>query len=58
MLDVRAGRVVSPGLVVVMGDRVTQVGGSAPGGAEVINLGDMTLMPGLIDAHVHLFLHP
>src|ERR1039457_5844242 len=27
-------------------------------GAEVINLGDRTLLPGLIDAHVHLFLHP
>ena len=29
-----------------------------PAGAEVIDLGDSTLMPGLIDAHVHLFLHP
>ena len=29
-----------------------------PAGAEVIDLGERTLMPGLIDAHVHLFLHP
>jgi len=62
MLDVAAGRVVSPGLVVVSGDRIVQVGGSLPSGdaagAEVIDLGDTTLMPGLIDAHVHLFLHP
>ena len=58
MLDVRAGRVVSPGLVVVTGDRITAIGGTAPGGAETIDLGDVTLMPGLIDAHVHLFLHP
>jgi imidazolonepropionase-like amidohydrolase len=29
-----------------------------PAGADVIDLGDRTLMPGLIDAHVHLFLHP
>ena len=28
-----------------------------PAGAEVIDLGDTTLMPGMIDAHVHLFLH-
>ncbi|MFZ0285321.1 MAG: amidohydrolase family protein, partial [Terriglobales bacterium] len=29
-----------------------------PAGAETMDLGDVTLMPGLIDAHVHLFLHP
>jgi imidazolonepropionase-like amidohydrolase len=37
-----------------------EVGSSVkhPAGAELIDLGDRTLMPGLIDAHVHLFLHP
>jgi imidazolonepropionase-like amidohydrolase len=61
MLDVAAGKVVSPGLVIVSGDRIVGVGGVVPTnapGAEVIDLGDTTLMPGLIDAHVHLFLHP
>ncbi len=29
-----------------------------PTGAEIIDLGDRTLLPGLIDAHIHLFLHP
>jgi imidazolonepropionase-like amidohydrolase len=60
MLDVTGGRVVSPGEVLVEGDRIVAVGGSVdhPSGAEVIDLGDATLMPGLIDAHVHLFLHP
>ena len=59
MLDVEAGKVVSPGLIVVNGDRIAAVGAaSLPAGAEVIELGDRTLLPGLIDAHVHLFLHP
>jgi imidazolonepropionase-like amidohydrolase len=60
LLDVEAGKLVSPGEVLVQGERITAVGTSVPrpAGAEVIDLGDTTLMPGLIDAHVHLFLHP
>ncbi len=51
---------LTPGEIVVTGDRITGVGTSVthPAGAEVIDLGDRTLLPGLIDAHVHLFLHP
>jgi imidazolonepropionase-like amidohydrolase len=58
MLDVATGRVISPGLVVVERERITAVGGAQPAGADVIDLGDVTLMPGMIDVHVHLFLHP
>jgi imidazolonepropionase-like amidohydrolase len=60
LLDVAAGKVVAPGEVLVEGDRIVAVGTtvSRPAGAEVIDLGDQTLMPGLIDVHVHLFLHP
>jgi len=60
LLDVAAGKLVSPGEVLVEGERIVAVGRSVsrPAGAEVIDLGDSTLMPGLIDAHVHLFLHP
>lgn len=54
MLDVRAGRMITPGLIVVHNGRITQVGGTAPAGAERIDLGDATLLPGFIDAHVHL----
>ncbi|MGC2402604.1 MAG: amidohydrolase family protein [Acidobacteriaceae bacterium] len=60
MLDIEAGRIVSPGEVLIEGQKIVAAGSSVnhPTGAETIDLGDSTLMPGLIDAHVHLFLHP
>ncbi|MCG6988745.1 MAG: amidohydrolase family protein [Gemmatimonadetes bacterium] len=60
LFEVVPGRIVSPGEVLVEGDRIKAAGTSVPhpAGARVIDLGDRTLMPGLIDAHVHLFLHP
>lgn len=60
LFEAEPGRIISPGEVLVVGDRIQAVGTSVahPAGARVIDLGDTTLMPGLIDAHVHLFLHP
>jgi len=60
LLDIKAGKVINPGEVLVQGDRIVEVGTAVkrPLGAEIIDLGDRTLMPGLIDAHIHLFLHP
>jgi imidazolonepropionase-like amidohydrolase len=60
LLDVKTGRMIRPGEILVQGDRIVEVGSSVkrPAGAEVIDLGDRTLLPGLIDAHIHLFLHP
>jgi imidazolonepropionase-like amidohydrolase len=54
MFDARHGQNVSPGLVVVDGEKIVQVGGEAPAGAQIIDLGDSTLLPGLMDAHTHL----
>jgi imidazolonepropionase-like amidohydrolase len=60
LLDIEAGHLVSPGEVLVEGQRILEAGPSVrhPAGAQTIDLGAATLMPGLIDAHVHLFLHP
>ena len=56
LIDGRGGNVVSPALIVVRGNRIDSIGGAVPAGAQVIDLGDMTLLPGLIDAHVHTLL--
>ena len=60
LLDVEKGALVSPGEILIQGDHIAAVGTtvSHPANAPLIDLGDATLMPGLIDAHVHLFLHP
>ena len=60
LLQVDTGAILQPGEVLVEGNRIRAVGTNVehPAGAKVIDLGNVTLMPGLIDAHVHLFLHP
>lgn len=48
-------KAIRNGAVVVDGERIVSVGdrSSVPANARVINLGDATLMPGMIDAHAH-----
>jgi imidazolonepropionase-like amidohydrolase len=60
LLEVDTGRVIAPAEILIDGERIAAVGSSVPhpSGAVIIDLGDTTLLPGLIDAHVHLFLHP
>jgi imidazolonepropionase-like amidohydrolase len=60
LLDIESGRLLTPGEVLVEGERIAQAAATVPhpAGAEVLDLGETTLMPGLIDVHVHLFLHP
>lgn len=49
---------ISPGMVLVEADRIRAIGGAVPvpEGATIIELGGLTLLPGLIDAHSHLSL--
>jgi imidazolonepropionase-like amidohydrolase len=56
MFDGKSDALVKPGLVVITDGKIAGVGSSAaiPPGAEIIDLGDATLLPGFIDAHTHL----
>jgi len=60
LLDVETGAIAAPGEVLIQGERIVAVGSNVnrPAGAQIMDLGDTTLLPGLIDVHVHLFLHP
>ncbi|HKE18639.1 MAG TPA: amidohydrolase family protein [Kofleriaceae bacterium] len=56
LFDGRSNRLVTDAVVIVQGGQITAAGSKLPipSGARVIDLGDATLMPGFIDAHVHL----
>jgi len=58
IIDGTGAEPIKNGVVVVTDNKIVAVGTSAnvriPGGARVINLGDVTLMPGFIDAHTHI----
>ncbi|OON69448.1 metal-dependent hydrolase family protein [Hymenobacter sp. CRA2] len=56
LLDVRTGRVLPNGVVLVQGRTILQAGTNVaiPAGAETIDLGNALVLPGLIDAHTHL----
>ena len=56
MIDVKSGTVVPNAMIVVEGGRIKSAGPAStpPANAQVIDLGDVTLLPGLIDAHTHL----
>ncbi len=60
MVDVEGGRLIDDAVVVVQGSRIVAAGSRnavrVPPGASTIDLPAMTLVPGLIDAHVHLTL--
>ncbi|MBA3762874.1 MAG: amidohydrolase family protein [Chthoniobacterales bacterium] len=58
MITIASPSVVRDAVVVVTGDRIVAAGPTAsvqvPAGAKVVDLGDVTLLPGFIDAHTHI----
>ena len=56
LFDGKSDQVVSPGVVVVQDGKIVAAGAKVtePAGADVIDLGNATLLPGLMDAHTHL----
>ena len=56
LLDVKTGKILTNQQIVIEGDKIVSIGAAvaAPAGAQVINLPNATVLPGLIDAHVHL----
>jgi len=59
MLDVTSGQLITDPVILIEGERITAVGSrlAVPQGAKIIDLGDSTLLPGLIDAHTHITYH-
>jgi imidazolonepropionase-like amidohydrolase len=62
LLDPRSGNVLSPAAVLVEGGKIKEVGAptkvQAPPGAKIVDLGNATMLPGLIDSHTHLLIDP
>jgi imidazolonepropionase-like amidohydrolase len=54
LIDGRAGAARGPVWVVIAGDTIASLETAAPAGMRVVDLGDATLLPGLIDCHTHL----
>lgn len=59
MLDVGQGKLINNAVIIVENDKIIAAGSELPipPGTKIIDLGDSTLLPGLIDAHTHITYH-
>src|SRR6202790_4765464 len=59
LFDTKSAKMVNNQVVLIHGDRIAEVGPTervkVPAGAEVVDLSQATVVPGLIDAHTHVF---
>src|SRR5437667_8477472 len=62
LFDSKSGQMLTKQVVLLQGERITEVGPEAqikiPAGAQVVDLSGATVLPGLIDAHTHMFNTP
>ena len=62
VLDVRTGKLADAETIVVVGDSIESIGSTASiqaqPGDRVVDLGGMTVLPGLIDVHTHMTMNP
>jgi len=60
VLDVKTGKTLTGQTIIIQGDKIASVGADAqvPAGATVIELPNVTVLPGLIDAHTHITFDP